>query len=150
MRRPLLPNEEAESPLPPADIYSSDRGDGALSALLMRLYSFSRSHLQPDLWLQKQAAAFAGEDAGELEKTPWVRETLLHCQGEIAGMLGRLQEALELAGRPEGPAPYIANLQELPFSANREAARHSWAELTTHAASGFGRLNPVGKTTVYF
>jgi ATP-dependent helicase/nuclease subunit A len=139
-------NEEAESPFYRlVDIYSSDRGDGALSALVMRLYSFSRSHLQPDLWLQKQAAAFAVEDAGELEKTPWVRETLLHCQGEIAGMLGRLQEALELAGRPEGPAPYIANLQEelAVLQQIGEAARHSWAELyEAMQLPVFGRLKP--------
>ena len=139
-------NEEAESPFYRlVDMYSSDRGDRALSALVLLLYSFSRSHLQPDLWLQEQAAAFAVEDAGELEQTPWARETLLHCRWELAGMRGRLQEALELAGRPGGPAPYIANLQEelAVLQQIEEAARHSWAELSrAMQLAVFGRLKP--------
>lgn len=137
-------NEEAESPFYRlVDMYSSDRGDGALSALVLRLYSFSCSHLQPDLWLQEQVAAFAVQDAGELEKTPWVREVLLHCRREVAGMVERLRVALELAGKPGGPTPYITNLQE-ELTVLRQieaAAQHSWAELSAAMQlSVFGRL----------
>lgn len=125
------------------DIYSSDRGDRALSELVLRLYSFSRSHLRPDLWLRKQAAAFAVEDAEALEKTPWVRETLLHCRRELAGIRGRLQEALALIQMPGGPEPYSANLQEelAVLQQIEAAAQHSWAELAAAMqVKVFGRL----------
>ncbi len=127
------------------DMYSSHRGDEALSALLLRLYSFSRSHRQPDLWLQEQAAAFAVEGAAELEQTPWAGEMLLHCRQATAGLAGRLQEALALAGRPEGPAPYLANLQtELSALQQIEnAAQRSWTELYAALQRPvFARLKP--------
>lgn len=125
------------------DIYSSDRGDRALFELVLRLYSFSRSHLEPDLWLQEQAAAFAVEDAGALERSPWAGETLLHCRQELAGIRGRLQEALALAQRPGGPEPYIGNLQEELAVLQRieAAAQRSWAELAAAMQlKVFGRL----------
>lgn len=140
-------DEEMESPFYRlVDIYSSDRGDSALSELVLRLYSFSRSHLRPDLWLQEQVAAFAVEDAAALEETPWAGEMFRYCRQELAGIRGRLQGALELAVRPGGPEPYIANLQEdlaVLQQVEEAAAGGSWAKLSrAMQLVAFGRLKP--------
>ena len=125
-------NEEVESPFYRlVDIYSSDRGDNALQELVQRLYDFSRSNLRPAAWLGEKAAAFEINDENELACTPWAMGLLLDCRMELDGILERLQEALEIASCPDGPEPYIPNLEDdiNTLTAARDASQNSWVEL---------------------
>ena len=137
-------NNEAESPFYRlADIYSDDRGDRSLQVLVLRLYDFSRSHLQPERWLHEKAAAFVLDGAGELEGTAWIQELLRACRLELKSILGRLEEALRLCREPGGPEPYAGSLED-DIAALQEicsAAGSSWGDLS-HALQlpVFGRL----------
>jgi len=139
-------NNEAESPFYRlADIYSDDRGDRSLQMLILRLYDFSRSHLQPERWLREKAGAFALEGAGELERTAWVRELLYACRLELENILGRLKEALRLCREPGGPEPYAGSLEDeiAALQAICSAAGNSWGDLMeAMQLPVFGRLRP--------
>jgi len=139
-------NNEAESPFYRlADIYSDDRGDRSLQLLVLRLYDFSRSHLQPEQWLREKAGAFALEDAGELERTAWLQELLHACCLELESILGRLKAALRLCREPGGPEPYAGSLEAdiAALQSIRLAAGSSWEDIMdAMQLSVFGRLSP--------
>ncbi|MDO9536304.1 MAG: helicase-exonuclease AddAB subunit AddA [Bacillota bacterium] len=136
--------EEVESPFYRlVDIYSSDQGDNALQELVQRLYDFSRSNLQPEAWLGEKAAAFIIDGENELACTPWAISLLQDCRMELEGMLERLYDALEIASGPDGPEPYIQNLEEdiNTLTAARDASENSWGELFDAMQSpAFSRL----------
>lgn len=144
-----------------ADAFGGERGDDALVRLIQQLYDYSRSHPWPDRWLLETAARFETMPASPAERPdaaaetsaaaadgaaydPWRQSLIGDVKLELEGMAAGLREALRLAGRPGGPAPYIANLEDDLAQIERAlaAADASWDEL--HRAIGgvsFGKLN---------
>ena len=125
------------------DLFSTDRGDRALQDLVLRLYDFSRSHPCPASWLQEQVEVFATlEPRGSLA-SPWEEILLQQVRQELAGMVWRLERALELTGYPGGPEPYVENLEDdlAVVRQSWEASGRSWDELARAVqAPAFGRL----------
>ncbi len=129
------------------DWFGGERGDEALSRLVLRLYDFSRSHPWPEHWLKRTAQSFesAGADSGG-DSDVWLQSLAADVQLELRGALGLLREAAKLAALPSGPAPYAETLRDdaayvehlLDITQNR-----SW-EHAYHAfqSSGFGKLKP--------
>ncbi|TBL70456.1 UvrD-helicase domain-containing protein [Paenibacillus thalictri] len=91
------------------DSFSGERSDEPLYRLIQRLYDFSRSHPWPDRWLKETSALFGGELGGT---DPWKISLLAGVRLELAGAADLLGQAMELAGLPGGPAPYLDNLRE--------------------------------------
>lgn len=112
------------------ETYSGDRSDRPLFELVARLYDFSRSHPDPDLWLQTMTDAFL-----HVREPAWLKHLQKDVRLELEGVLSLLEEALAIAGEPAGPAPYIPQLEresELVRQAVHAAEHGSWEDL--HAA----------------
>lgn len=95
-----------------ADWFSGERSDDAVYSLVQKLYDFSRSHPWPDDWLRKMASAFAVSDTATLGQSLWVESIIQDAKLSLAGAAGLLHQAITLAKSPEGPAPYVDNLND--------------------------------------
>lgn len=124
-----------------ADMFSGDKNDDALFALVQRVYDFSRSHPWPRLWLREAAEAFA---RGLTEDDPWTPQLRRHLELTLEGVKALLADALRLTGLPGGPEPYAAtledDLQTIAYLQERCGAG-TWEQLY-HAfqGAGFGKL----------
>ncbi len=130
------------------DLFSTDRGDQPLQDLVLRIYDFSRSYPAPQRWLREQAAVFARLEPGSDCASPWENVLLQQAGETLSGMAGRLEQALELAAGPEGPRPYLGNLQDdlSAVRGAREASGISWDALQQALQSpAFQRLKPCRK-----
>ncbi|HET7521984.1 MAG TPA: UvrD-helicase domain-containing protein, partial [Bacillales bacterium] len=128
------------------DRYSGDRSDTALEALVEKLYDFSRSHPNPEKWLDEMAARYDVAEGEEIDDLPWVRELLEDVEMQLQGLKDMLHEAEELTYRPGGPAPYQVNFSEdrAVLDGLLSACRTSWDALYEAFQSvQFGKLKPV-------
>lgn len=131
-----------------AEWYGGQRSDDALFALVLQLYDASRSHPDPDGWLDGVAARFEGAAAADDAEEAiafWTQGLLADARLALDGAASLLEEALAVANAPGGPKPYAETLEdELAMVAYvRGCAGQSWARL--HEAGGaisFGRLKP--------
>ncbi|KAA6476005.1 helicase-exonuclease AddAB subunit AddA [Bacillus swezeyi] len=91
------------------DRYTTDRHDLDLQYLVKRVYEFSRSHPDPEGWLEKFVDLY---DAAQDEKVeslpfyPYIKEDIALT---LEGVREKLARALELAKQPGGPAPRAEN-----------------------------------------
>ncbi len=139
-------SKEPESPFYRlVEAYSSDRGDQGLQSLVLRLYSFARSHPFPSLWLQAgREAFFSGLGEGGAEN-PWIALLLEECRGKLAMAADLMEEMIRIASVPGGPAPYLVTLQEelIMLRKIEEASRCGWDELfSCMQQNPFGKLKP--------
>lgn len=112
------------------DAYSSDRNDLELQRLILKLYEFSRSHPDPEQWLDQMAAQY-DVNAENIDDLPWTKELLEDVSMQLQGLKNVQQRAHRIALSPEGPAPYAQTLEEDMAYVNRleEASRNSWKAL---------------------
>ncbi len=92
--------------------YGSERGDEPLREVVLRLHAFSRSHPDPERWLDRAAGLFEVPPNARLVDLPFgraVREDIALTL-EIAAERLRLAETIAL--RPRGPAGYAPTLVE--------------------------------------
>ncbi|MBC7347130.1 MAG: helicase-exonuclease AddAB subunit AddA, partial [Clostridia bacterium] len=76
--------------------YGGERGEAALTQLLLRLYRFSRSHPDPEGWLARTAAAFSPEAGEAVAHLPWTAALVEALRLELAGAAACLAEAAAL------------------------------------------------------
>ncbi len=125
------------------DAYSSDRGDQALQHLVMRVYSFAKSHPFPGLWLQKKRDVFRTEFAGA--RNYWIEPLMAEFREELEMITEFLKESIRIASAPGGPTPYLDTLsEEINLLREIKDASHcSWDKLfETIQQNPFGRLKP--------
>ncbi|MBO9605499.1 MAG: helicase-exonuclease AddAB subunit AddA [Paenibacillaceae bacterium] len=128
--------------------YGGQRSDDALFALVLQLYDASRSHPDPDAWLDGVATRFEGAAAAGAAEDAiafWTQGLLADVRLALDGAASLLNEALAVANESGGPKPYAETLEdELAMVAYvRGAAEQSWARLhEAGAAISFGRLKP--------
>jgi ATP-dependent helicase/nuclease subunit A len=123
------------------DWFSGDKSDDALFKLIQELYDFSRSHPKPDEWLDEAANRFAEPSNGSMSL--WQEHLLADVRMELRAARGELEEALQLAGLPGGPAPYIDNLMEDLKLANEllAASGTGWDSVySAFQTAAFGKL----------
>lgn len=130
------------------DSYSGQRSDAEISRFILRLYDFSRSQPFPDLWLRQAADAFhAAEEHQHVQV--WLDSLMQEAALELEQAMQLLQQAAYAAKLPNGPLPYLTNIQE-ETEALKEmlsaARRNDWQELHELMQSfQFGRLKPCKK-----
>ncbi len=127
------------------EAFSNDRGDQALQLLVMRLYSFARSHPFPGLWLQQKRDIFRPGFTAHGADTPWVGVLLNECREELQMIVEFLEESMRIASLPGGPTPYLETLSaELKVLRKMwEASHRNWDELfVAMHKNPFGRLKP--------
>lgn len=124
------------------DAFSGEKSDDALYRLVQRLYDESRSHPRPALWLREMAAMF---DRRPDAPNPWLPSLLASVRLELEGIASVLKEALHIAERPGGPAPYAQNLNEDIEMVGylEQVAAYSWDHLyDSFQGVSFGKLKP--------
>lgn len=112
------------------ETFSNDRSDAELQDLVNKLYFFSQSHPNPELWLEQLADMYDVNEEDSIDELPFLGALKFEIglQLEIAFQL--LREGLELTKRPGGPAPRAENfLIDLEMVESLLAAKDSWQDL---------------------
>ncbi|MFY0544339.1 helicase-exonuclease AddAB subunit AddA [Brevibacillus sp. H7] len=129
-----------------ADILLDGQDDQAIAGLLMRLYDFSRSHPEPNRWLEEAAAMFAVEEGTRLDSLAWTSSVLRSLQLELQALESRAKRAVSLAASPEGPQAYLPLLEAeaAAVSRARAACETGWEAVEEAVKNvAFQRLPPV-------
>ncbi|TXK84098.1 helicase-exonuclease AddAB subunit AddA [Paenibacillus sp. N3.4] len=137
------------------DSFSGERNDDAIMQLIQKLYDVSRSHPWPTYWLRSTASMFgppetqaksdSEEDISDKEDvlpyvaasaepadySVWEQSLVRDLTLELEGAADLLQQALQIAEQPGGPAPYLDNLREdiLLVQNLRETTSYPWSVL---------------------
>lgn len=125
------------------DWYSSDRSDAQLQSLILQLYDFAQSHPWPEHWLEEMVGMYHVEDDSDFDGLPWTVEMRASIELELLGAIDQLRAAIDIAQLPNGPAPYLDNLEaELQlFEQAYIQSKGSWEEMEQAVRSiQFGRL----------
>lgn len=112
------------------ETFSNDRSDAELQDLVNKLYFFSQSHPNPELWLEQLADMYDVNEEDSIDELPFLGALKFEIglQLEIAFQL--LREGLELTKRPGGPAPRAENfLIDLEMVESLLVAKDSWQDL---------------------
>ncbi|MED4455355.1 helicase-exonuclease AddAB subunit AddA [Metabacillus fastidiosus] len=110
------------------DRYTSDRNDHELQSLIRELYTFSRSHPEPNSWLSGLMDTYTSDK--NVEDMPFITFLKEDIHILLEGCQAQLKEALELTKRPGGPAPRAENLlDDLEQVSGLIAVKESWQEL---------------------
>lgn len=131
------------------DWYGGEKGDDAVFWLVLRLYDFSRSHPWPNVWLKQAADMFTYANEDNLQHNIWIKSIMQDVLLTLEGAIGRLEQGKAIAMSPEGPAPYIENLEadavmvKTLIEAVRTQPWSRWYELFQTVS--FGKLKPCKK-----
>ncbi|MDQ0339679.1 ATP-dependent helicase/nuclease subunit A [Caldalkalibacillus uzonensis] len=126
------------------DRYTSDRGDTELSALISKVYDFSRSHPDPDDWLEQMAASYEVDPDTPIDDLPWTSVLLQAVKLQLNGCRSVLEQALDWANAPGGPAPYGETLADDLMRIQALLHKQSWEEMySAFVQFSFGKLKPV-------
>ena len=129
--------------------FGGERSDDAAIVLVERLYHFARSHPWPEHWLRQTAAHFEAANGAALQNTPWVSYIMQDIRVSLEGMEALLQQGIDTARLPGGPAAYADSLNEdleLIHQLQDAVMQQPWTELyLTFQNAGFGKLKAVRK-----
>ncbi len=129
--------------------FGGERSDEAAMQLVERLYHFARSHPWPEHWLRETARSFQVQDAAQLEQSVWVEQIVNDLHMALEGLEALVQQAIETALQPGGPAAYAETLRgdlELVHHLQDAVALKPWSELyPVFQQIAFGKLKSVRK-----
>ncbi|MCP1157587.1 helicase-exonuclease AddAB subunit AddA [Bacillus infantis] len=94
------------------DAFTSDRSDTALQDIIRELYDFARSNPAPDQYLDKISDMYEVSSDAKLEELPFMSSVLFDIGLQLEGARQLLENALELAKTPGGPAPRAENYMD--------------------------------------
>ncbi|MCJ7840387.1 helicase-exonuclease AddAB subunit AddA [Lederbergia sp. NSJ-179] len=113
------------------DTFTNDRSDHALQELVFKLYDFSRSHPNPDQWLDQMVEMYDLPDDRSIDELPFIGALKFDIQLQLSAAKEMLHSALEIAHLPGGPSArvdnYLADL--LIVKEMEEAYLHGWEDL---------------------
>lgn len=78
-----------------ADAYGGNQDDSGLLALIQDIHAYSKSHPQPDAWLDRAVAAFAAPD---IDAFAWSDFLAGEIRAELAGLAQNLAAILDQSG----------------------------------------------------
>ncbi len=119
------------------EAYGGDRGDWALRDAVSRLHTFSRSHPDPEAWLQSAVASFDLPAGTRLADLDYGRQVISDIRSSLEAAEDDLRLAATLAAQPGGPGAYlpvlerdVGRLGEAARALSEEAFSGDWAEVT--------------------
>lgn len=130
------------------DAYTSDRNDSALQSMVRSLHDFSRSHPNPDEWLDNLIKMYEIDDNTQIEDLTFIDALRFDIALQLEASKDLLQQAFALARVPGGPAPRAENfiddlaIVERLSLANEESwntlyeAMHTWKFTTAKRCTG--------------
>ena len=128
-----------------ADRYTTDRHDLDLQDLVKRVYEYSRSHPDPEAWLQSFVRLYDVTEESKMEELPFYQYVREDAEMALFGAKQKLEKALELTKAPGGPAPRAGNfLDDLQQIEELISCRHDFDALYERVpAVSFKRAKPV-------
>ncbi|GIN84050.1 ATP-dependent helicase/nuclease subunit A [Heyndrickxia sporothermodurans] len=113
------------------DTFTNDRSDSALQELIHKLYDFSRSHPEPNKWLDEVIAMYCVNESTVINELPFINDLLVDIKLSLQGAKEMLEEANEICKLPGGPAPRAENyLDDLSIVERLlNASESSWEDL---------------------
>ncbi len=113
------------------DAFTNDRSDDDLQKMVRSLHDFSRSHPNPNQWLDDVLAMYDVPDDATIDELPFVRSLRFDIELQLDAAKDLLERAYELTKVPGGPAPraenYVAELEMV--SRLSKANEVSWDSL---------------------
>ncbi|MFZ5646439.1 MAG: helicase-exonuclease AddAB subunit AddA [Bacillota bacterium] len=94
------------------ECYGGERDDSGLQELVARIYEFSRSNPQPDLWLEKMVHRYESASRSEKELEFFAAEVLSEVGVMLEGAIEEMEGAYKLCLKPGGPAGYSGGIKE--------------------------------------
>lgn len=91
------------------DTFSGDRSDVELQQAVIRLFDFSRSHPDPDKWLESLASLYKAADT--VDDLSFIEPLKKDIRFQLENALSLLNEGLMMAEMPGGPVPRAENFQ---------------------------------------
>ncbi|KIL45641.1 helicase-exonuclease AddAB subunit AddA [Jeotgalibacillus soli] len=123
------------------DALTSDRSDQDLQQLIRKLHTFSRSHADPDGWLDELVQLYNVPPDTKIDDHPLAHFLLFHIQLELEGAIQLCKQALETTRVSGGPYPRAENFEDDIRQLESLKQTASWSDLydQIHAVS-FTRL----------
>ena len=113
------------------DAFTNDRSDDDLQKMIRSLHDFSRSHPNPNQWLDEVLAMYEIPEDAVIEDLPFVQSLRFTIELQLDAAKDLLDRAYELTKVPGGPAPraenYVADLEIV--SKLSKACTASWNTL---------------------
>lgn len=103
--------ENNEDFLKLADTYGGIRGMEPFIDLILEVYTFSKSTIFPNEWLEEKALVLSKEYTS-LDDTPWGEVLGKDILGQLKDLQSLYKEALKLCLSPMGPVLYEENLRQ--------------------------------------
>lgn len=91
------------------DRYTTDRHDLDLQFLVKQVYEYSRSHPNPEAWLESFVHLYDVSEKSAIEELPFYQYVKEDIAMVLNGAKEKLLRALELTKAPGGPAPRADN-----------------------------------------
>ncbi len=113
------------------DRYTSDRTDADLQTLILRLYEFSRSHPNPNEWLQQIVHMYDVAEHARIDDLPYAHYLFQAVDLAFEAAEQRLLQALQKTKEPGGPDylhDTLASDQQV-IAKLKEARDESWQKL---------------------
>lgn len=98
-----------------ADRYATAKSDVRLVEFTLKLFDFSQSYPWPEKWLLSLPDAYHLETAdgdGQLDEQPWMQGLLNDIRHILSDLHGRMAYAEKLCLDEDGPAMYLAAVQD--------------------------------------
>lgn len=89
------------------EAYGGNRDDEALQAMVLDLYTFTRSSPWPEKWLQEMTEKFAAAGGADFGRTPWGKVLLAAARTQLEGLIADLSRAVEIIRNSAGPEKYL-------------------------------------------
>jgi ATP-dependent helicase/nuclease subunit A len=113
------------------DRYTSDRTDADLQTIVLRLYEFSRSHPNPNEWLNQLVEMYDLADDVTIDQLPYASYLLQSIDFSLQAAEEMLKQAIEKTTQPNGPVYLRETLEQdlINIQQLQEARRVSWQRL---------------------
>ncbi|WP_243296229.1 helicase-exonuclease AddAB subunit AddA [Bacillus litorisediminis] len=130
------------------DVFADDRSDLPLQTIIRNLYEFSRANPNPNQWFKDLIDLYDIDPETDINQLPFTKTIMDSITMELGAAKAMLEQAIDLASLPGGPAPKIQTYeQDIAYIQRlREAAEIGWDPLyqTIHA-EGFLKAVSVKK-----
>ncbi|TVP84371.1 MAG: helicase-exonuclease AddAB subunit AddA [Alkalicoccus sp.] len=129
------------------DYFTGDRTDEELKRLLLDLYHFSRSHPDPEKWLDNTISIYENSENILFDDLDWVKEAKNYVRLSLEGAASMYEQALRTAEAPGGPHKYTELLEEETAMIKNASSACDWEDLKAAVTNfHFKRMPPVKKS----
>jgi ATP-dependent helicase/nuclease subunit A len=92
--------------------YGSGKTDQKIEDLILKIYEYSRSYPEAEVWLDDCIASYRAETAQELENSDYVALIRENVRRYVTDANRLIEQGLAICAEPDGPAAYEATLQK--------------------------------------